>query len=210
MPNRDHLRRLDPSAYRGHAAVHWSMTVRDRRTGWLDARFYYRFRELLTHSLFSQMIACPIFCAMPDHIHMIWLGILETSDQKLAMRHLRTRLNQLLGKIGLELQDQTYDHVLKGDERQDEAFVEICEYIARNPERSGLVGTDEYRRYLYTGCLIPGYPELNPFADDFWTRFERTVSHLRRSGIRQNSMETGTNQEAKGFLAKSTTEVRNE
>lgn len=204
MPNRDHLRRLDPAAYRGNAAVHWTMTVRGRKTGWLDARFYYRFRELLTHALFSQMIACPIFCLMPDHIHMIWLGILETSNQKLAMRHLRTRLNQSLGKIGFELQDQPYDHVLKEDERQEKAFMEVCEYIARNPERSGLVGVDEYQKYPFTSCLVPGYPELTPFADDFWTRFDRTVSHLRRSGIRQNSRDTNEEQ-LKGFLAKSTT-----
>ena len=189
MPNRDHLRRLDPAAYRGNAAVHWTMTIRDRKTGWLDARLYYHFRELRTHSLFQQMVACPIFCLMPDHIHMIWLGMLDTSDQKLAVRHLKGKLNLSLGKIGFELQDQPYDHVLKDDERQEEAFIGVCEYVARNPERSGLVGTDEYKKYPYTGCIVPGYPELNPFAADFWVRFDRTVSYLRNdgSGIRQNS-----------------------
>lgn len=179
MPNREHLNRLEPSAYRGNAAVHWTVTIRDRKTGWLDAKMYYHFRELLTHSLFQQMIACPIFCLMPDHIHMIRLGISESSDQRLAMRHLRTRLNRSLLAIGFELQDQSYDHVLSDNERKDKAFMDVCEYISRNPERSGLVATDGYQKYPYTGCLVPGYPELKPFDSDFWMRFNRTVSHLR-------------------------------
>lgn len=71
MPARDYLKRLDAAAYRGLAVVHWTLTIRERRTGWLDGRFYYHFRELLTHSLFRYAIVCPIFCLMPDHIHML-------------------------------------------------------------------------------------------------------------------------------------------
>lgn len=116
MAKRDHLRRLEAASYRGQAVVHWTMTIRDRRTGWLDAQVYYHFRELLTHSQFRYAIACPIFCMMPDHIHLMWMGILESSDQKLAMRHLRTRINDSLSQIGFELQNQPYDHVLKPEE----------------------------------------------------------------------------------------------
>ena len=36
--------------------MHWTLTMRDRRTGWLDARFYYHFRELLAHSQFRYAI----------------------------------------------------------------------------------------------------------------------------------------------------------
>ncbi len=183
MAKRDHLRRLDASTYRGNAVVHWTMTVRDRRVGWLDARLYYHFRELLTHSQFRYAIACPIFCLMPDHIHLIWIGILEASDQRLAMRHLRKRLNEALNRIRYELQDQPYDHVLSEEERKQEALMAMCEYIARNPERAGLVAVDEYASYPYSGCLVPGYPELKPFEPDFWTRFDRSVSYLRKNGL---------------------------
>lgn len=182
---RDHLRRLDKAQYCGDAVVHWTMTIRDRRTGWLDARFFYHFRELLTHSQFRFGIACPIFCLMPEHLHLVWMGILETSDQKLAIRHLRTRLNESLSQIGFELQDQPFDHVLRKDERQHGAIVATCEYLARNPERAELVGVDEYASYPYSGCLVPGYPEFKPFAPDFWTRFDRTVSYLRKNGVTQ-------------------------
>jgi len=32
---RDHLRRLEAAEFQGHAVVHWTMTIRDRRTRWL-------------------------------------------------------------------------------------------------------------------------------------------------------------------------------
>lgn len=159
------------------------MTIRDRRAGWLDARMYYHFRELLTHSQFRYAIACPIFCMMPDHIHLMWMGILESTDQKLGMRHLRARFNGSLSRIGYELQDQSYDYVLLEEERQEAAFMATCEYIARNPERSGLVAVDEFAKYPYSGCLVPGYPELKPFEADFWSRFDRSVSYHRKNGL---------------------------
>ena len=183
MNTRNHLQRLDKSEYRGQAVVHWIMTTRERKVGWLNGRFFYRFRELLTHSQFRHGIACPIFCLMPEHLHLIWMGILEQSDQKLAMRHLRTRLNDSLKRIGFELQDQAYEHVLSNDERKEEVFKATCEYIARNPERKELVSTDEYAKYPYSGCVVPGYPELRPFEQDFWTRFDRTISCLRKNGL---------------------------
>lgn len=144
---------------------------------------YYHFRELLTHSQFRYAIACPIFCMMPDHIHLMWMGILESTDQKLGMRHLRARFNGSLSRIGYELQDQSYDYVLLEEERQEAAFMATCEYIARNPERSGLVAVDEFAKYPYSGCLVPGYPELKPFEADFWSRFDRSVSYHRKNGL---------------------------
>jgi hypothetical protein len=36
----DHLRRLPPEYYRGRAYVHWSMTIDERKTGWLISTFY--------------------------------------------------------------------------------------------------------------------------------------------------------------------------
>lgn len=181
--SRDHLPRLEDPCYCGTAVVQWTMTIRDRQTGWLDETFYCQFRELLAHSQFRYAIACPIFCLMPDHMHLIWMGIDAASDQKLAMRRLRTRCNTALNDRGFELQDQPYDHVLRDDERQEDALHGACEYIARNPERAGLIEVDAYASYPYSGCLVPGYPELKPFVSDFWARFHRSVSWLRANGL---------------------------
>jgi REP element-mobilizing transposase RayT len=183
MNKRDHLRRLEPENYRGDAVVHWTLTTRERRTGWLDVRFYYRFRELLTHSAFRYGFVCPIFCLMPDHIHMVWMGLFEQSDQLYAMKHFRKSVNESLRRIDHELQDQPFDQVLRDEERRSEGLQTLCNYIARNPERAGLVADDKYATYPYTGCLIPGYPSLRPFELTFWDEFDRTVSFLRREGL---------------------------
>ncbi len=115
--------------------------MRDRPTVRRDAPCDYHFRALLPHSQFRYAIVCPILCLMPDHIHLLWMGILEASDQRLAT------------------------------------------YIARNSERAGIVGLDGYADYPYSGCLVPGYPELKPFEPDFWTRFDRSISYLWRNGL---------------------------
>ena len=97
------------------------------------------------------------------------------------MRHLRKRFGDSLSRIGYALQDQSYDHVLREAERQEDALIKTCEYIARNPERADLVPVDGYTKYPFTGCLVPGYPELKPFEPDYWKRFNRSVSYLRKN-----------------------------
>jgi putative transposase len=120
---------------------------------------------------------------MPDHMHLLWTGVFDESDQLLAMRHFRKAINPALEKLSARLQLQAYDHVLRDDERLDAAFANVAEYIARNPERKGLVQLDRYQEYPYTGCLAPGYPELKPFQKDFWERFWRIYSYWQRDGM---------------------------
>ncbi len=159
------------------------MTTDDRSTGWLIPIFYYKFREILTHTLFRYGLACPLYCCMPDHIHLLWLGILDPSDQQLAARFFRKQINPVLEKLGTQLQRQSYDQVLCEEERERNAFEAVAEYITRNPERAGLVPAGGYREYKYTGCLVPGYPELHPWLDDYWSRFWRTYSYLQTNGL---------------------------
>lgn len=179
----DYLRRLDPEAYRGQACVHWSMTMDQRTQGWLVPIFYYKFREILTHTMFRYGLCCPIYCCMPDHIHLLWLGILDGSDQRNAAKFFRAQLNPILEKLGARFQQQPYDHVLCEEERASSAFEQVVEYIARNPERAGLVPVDGFRDYKFTGCLIPGYPDLTPWQENFWDLFWRIYARLRAEGL---------------------------
>lgn len=181
--NDSYLKRLDPEFYQGQAYVHWSLNIEHRQVGWLKPIMLYKFRELLTHTMFRYALSCPIFVLMPDHFHMMWIGIMNESDQLPAMKHFRTRLNQALAALNRTLQSQAFDHVLKDDERQEDAFRDVCEYIARNPERANLIGVDRYAEYKYSGCIVPGYPEMKPFTDDYWPRFWRAYSYLNKNGL---------------------------
>lgn len=178
----DHLRRLDPRFYRGHAWVHWTLSMQHRSTGWLSPEFYYKFRELLTHTMFRYSIVCPVYCVMPDHLHMIWLGTHAGSDQLNAMKYFRKQLKRPLDLLGHQLHYQSYDHVLRDDERLETAFVNLAEYIMRNPERKGLVPHDGYSEYKYTGNLLPGYPEVTLREPQYWEKFWKLYSFLRKNG----------------------------
>jgi hypothetical protein len=179
----DYLRRLPLESYRGQAYVHWSMTMDDRKTGWLVPIFYYKFREILTHTMFRYGLCCPIYCCMPDHLHLLWVGIFDSSDQRNAVKFFRSQLNPILAKLRARLQQQPYDRVLREEERERSAFEDVVEYIARNPERAQLVLPDRYREYKYTGCLAPGYPDLSPWQDGYWDLFWKIYAGLRERGL---------------------------
>jgi hypothetical protein len=184
MPQRrDYLKRLPAAYYRGNAYVHWILTIEGRKTGWLIPTFYYKFREILTHATFRYGFCCPIYCCMPDHFHLLWIGISASCDQRLGMRYFRKQLNSVLAKLDTLLQLQPYDHVLREEQRERGAFEAAAEYIARNPERRGLVPQDGYATYRYTDCLMPGCPELKLFDSGYWDRMWRVYSHLRAHGL---------------------------
>ena len=183
MSDHRYLKRLDRRCYRGMAHVHWAQTLDGRATGWLDDLTHLKFRELLTHMLGRFGLACPIYCCMPDHFHLLLIGITKGSDQLNAIAFFRKQLNIELNRIGFRLQKQPYDRVLRNEERQAEQFTDLVEYIARNPERAGLVGQDEFKSYKYTGALMPGYPDLYIWSDDYWPRFWSIYSKLRRYGL---------------------------
>ena len=116
-PDGDYLKRLPPEYYRGQACVHWSLTIDERKTGWLVSAFHFQCRELLTHTMFRYGLCCPVYCLMPDHIHMLWLGLLDSADQRVAMKFFRGQLNAVLEEQHLRLQQQAFDHVLRDEER---------------------------------------------------------------------------------------------
>ena len=66
-PRPHHLPRLNPEFYRGDAAVHWTLTIFDRQTGWLTESLHLKFRELMLHAAARENLLCPSYCLMPDH-----------------------------------------------------------------------------------------------------------------------------------------------
>ena len=161
------LPRLPPEWYRGRAAVFWTHTVDHRCTGWLTAEFHHQFREILLHACARYALACPAYVVMPDHWHLVGLGMEANSDQLRANKFLREHLGRVLKPW--ELQPQAHDHVLREEERKRGGFQSACHYIFNNPTRAGLV--DAGKNWPYLGAMISGYPKLEPQADDYWERF---------------------------------------
>lgn len=171
-----HLPRLKAPQYQGRVIVHWTLTVRDRGTGWLTPLFTTRFRWLLLHGCARYAIACPVHCLMPDHAHLLLHGMQTHSDQRLFMRFLRRHTNHLLKETGNLLQPQSHDHVLRQRERDLHTFEEIAYYLTQNPVRAGLA--ERAKEWPHTGAVIPGYPELKLWNEDFWMRYWRLMNSL--------------------------------
>jgi len=152
FPN--HLPRLPREYYQGDAFVHWSLSIYDRKIGWLTDVFHARFRELMLHAAAREGLFCPAYCLMPDHLHLVWTGLRFDSDQLNGMAFLRTYLEPAL--MPATFQPQAHDSVLRQAEREHHAFAKVCSYIINNPVKANLVAkTEDWR---FHGAVVPGYP----------------------------------------------------
>lgn len=176
-----HLPRLSAESYRGRAFVHWTHTVERRATGWLTPAFHSAWSLLLLHASARFELVAPAYVLMPDHVHLLWLGLNEnTSDQRLATEFLRKNLSCHFASA--EWQRQAFDHVLDESEREKGAFQIFSRYTFENPVRGKLV--EKWQEYPYLGCCIPGYPEFDVRSEDYWLRFWRCYNYLieKRNG----------------------------
>jgi REP element-mobilizing transposase RayT len=171
-----YLPRLPREHYQADAVVFWTLTVFDKAKGWLMPAFHQRFRELMLHAAARKGLVCPIYCLMPDHLHLVWMGLRLDSDQINGMAFLRTHLEPELSPA--KFQPQPQDKVLRVEQRKRNAFAKVCFYIAANPVRAELIG--EKKVWPFTGCVISGYPKLNPLTEDYWSKFWRIFAKLRQ------------------------------
>ena len=104
---------------------------------------------------------------MPDHLHLVWMGLRLDPDPRNGMAFLRTHLESKLAPQ--KFQHQPHDHVLKKKERRRNAFVRVCHYILDNPCVAELTKPPE--EWPFSSVIVPGYPTLHPLQDDFWPNF---------------------------------------
>jgi putative transposase len=170
-----HLPRLPRPYYQADAMVHWTLTLWDRATGWLSGDLHARWRELLLHCSAREGLLCPAYCLMPDHLHLLWMGLRPDSDQLNAMAFLRTHFAPELAPA--RLQPQAHDHVLRETSSGRNILRTAISYDLLNPVRKGLVNSP--KDWVWHGCVVPGYPKLHPLDDHFEDVFWRLYSRQR-------------------------------
>jgi REP element-mobilizing transposase RayT len=90
---------------------------------------------------------------MPDHVHLLLMPLRDEHgwpfplvDILQCMKSVTARqINRLLSKSGPVWEEESFDHVLRSDER----LKEKCEYIRQNPFEAGLVRVPEDYRWLW-------------------------------------------------------------
>ena len=178
VPHKRNLPRLEPSRYQGHAVVFWTHTLEERARCWLTPAFHAAFRQLMLHTASRHGVWCPAYCLMPDHLHLLWMGLRRESNQLHAATFLRTELEPALGP-DRQWQHQAHDHVLRQEERERNAFAASCFYILENPVRAQLTATA--RDWPFIGAVVPGYPRLHPLDNGYWPLFWRLHDAARAS-----------------------------
>jgi len=101
---------------------------------------------------------------MPDHAHVLMVGMASDTSQLRALSYLRRYSTPMLGAAAW--QKQAHDHVLRNAERSSDGFRSIAHYIRENPVRKELVSRAE--AWLYCATVIPGMPTLDWRQPDFW------------------------------------------
>lgn len=169
-----HLPRLDQGYYVGRSFIHWTFGIEGRDTSWLTPHFHQEWRLSLLHTCGRFRLACAAYVLMPDHIHLLTLGLTDDANQRSAVSFLRRHLHAALSPA--RWQHQPYDHVLTALERARDAFQAVASYILQNPVRAGLV--TRAADYPYLGNCVPGYPDLDQVCQDYWERFWRIYYRL--------------------------------
>ena len=170
-----YLPRLPREFYQGDAIVHWTLPISQRQNGWLDDSFHAAFRELVLHVSAREGLLCPAYCLMPDHLHLVWMGLRLNSDQRKGMAFFRIHLEPKLASA--KFQHQAHDHVLKEKERRRNAFASVCHYIMDNPVRAKLAKRQE--DWKFCGAVVPGYPTLHPLQENFWPKFWKICARMK-------------------------------
>ena len=173
---RFYLPRLPRERYQGDAVVLWTLTTFDRARGWLGSEFHRWFRELSLHVAAREGLACPVYCLMPDHLHLVWMGLRRDTDQLNGIAFLRTHLEPALAPA--RFQPQAQDEVSRSEQRAREGFARVCYYVAANPIRAGLVTA--LGAWPYTGCVVAGIPKLDPRTEDYWEKFWKLYDRMRQ------------------------------
>jgi REP element-mobilizing transposase RayT len=92
---------------------------------------------------------------MPDHVHLLLTPLRDengwphsmASILKLTKGTSAREVNRLMGRSGPLWQEESFDHVIRGDE----SFKEKLEYIRQNPLRRRLVDRPGEYRWLWVG-----------------------------------------------------------
>jgi putative transposase len=180
-----YLPRLRREFYQADAVIFWTLPIACRKRGWLGEPFPAAFREMMLHAAAREGLLCPAYCLMPDHLHLVWMGLRRQADQLNGMKFLRAQLGPCLGPA--KFQHQAHDHVLTEEERLHHRFAVACaDYVLLNPWNDKLVDAPE--RWPFSGALVPGYPRAHPFDADHWPWFWKRYAEMREPGIENRTL----------------------
>ena len=146
---REQSHRLPRACYCGEVAVAYTARLVSGGEPIHLPRVAQALLDVLTAAAIKHSCSVPIYCIMPDHVHMILQGTDGKADTWRAMVAFKQRSGFWLARhlSGTRWQKDFYDHILRSEEEARDALV----YIVANPLRAGLVL--DPAEYPFTGSI---------------------------------------------------------
>lgn len=134
---REKRHRLDRSEYRGQVEVVFAACIRGRELSRQDGSIVLAITEILQKAARAKTCSVPIYCFMPDHLHVFMRGLQPPADAWAAMVAFKIQSGVWLANNvpDFRWQKDFYDHIV----RDGRDAREHARYIAANPCRAGLV-----------------------------------------------------------------------
>lgn len=141
--------RLPKDLYRGKVSAAFTICIRDGVPAFTERAIIGIFTNLLNSAVEKALCIVPVYCFMPDHLHLIITGTSDESDVISAVVRYKQRTGYWLSlnKPELRWQKDFYDHII----RTNENLSVQARYILDNPVRKGLV--ESWRDYPYKGSI---------------------------------------------------------
>lgn len=148
-PIREKKHRLPRPAYQGEVLVAFTACAAHRNPGLATTSIVRRCVAFLAEAAQHHHCMVPIYCFMPDHLHVMLWGRSAEADTWRAMVRFKQRSGYWLSQSGQSIrwQKDFYDHIL----RPHEDGRRHVRYIAENPVRASLV--DRWDRYPFLGAI---------------------------------------------------------
>jgi putative transposase len=149
MPIREKTHRLDRELYRGTVSVSFTLCIQDSKPAFNEASLVKIFIEMLTGLTEKSSCTIPVYCFMPDHLHLIVRGTSDSSDVWKTVVAYKQKTGFWLSskKPEIKWQKDFYDHLI----RTDEKLTVHVKYILDNPVRKRL--TTGWQEYPYKGAI---------------------------------------------------------
>ena len=163
-PVREKPHRLPRACYLGQVVVAITACIRHGRPLFTDAITVSASLDALRLAATRFECSVPIYCFMPEHLHLILRGTSLGADTWAAMASFKQRSGFWIAAHHpqFDWQKDYWDHVI----RRDEDLRAQIRYIAENPVRRGLA--TRWEEYPFTGSIGHDSRELVEGAGLDW------------------------------------------
>lgn len=149
MPDRTGSHRLARPAYQGRVIGAFTLNVLHRKWLFKDTETHCAVLGCMERSAEENQVAVPVYCFMPDHVHIIVQGLNESSD----IWRFVVAFKQYSGwwlkcnRPRFRWHRSFWDHLVQ----DDRDLKNQVRYVILNPVKGGLV--EDWAAYPYVGAV---------------------------------------------------------